>query len=74
VPSELFAPAFEAGVPVVPAALVGRELGRRWRLRLGRPVEHPAGRGPLAMAELADRARAGVQELLDEALPPRGLF
>jgi hypothetical protein len=26
------------------------------------------------MAGLADRARAGVQELLDEALPPRGWF
>lgn len=72
VPAELFAPAFELGVPVVPAALVGRELGRAWRVRLGEPVRHPAGRGPLAMAELADRARGGVQDLLDEALPPRG--
>jgi hypothetical protein len=74
VPAELVAPAFELGIPVVPVALVGRELGRRWRVRLGQPVAHPPGRGPLAMAELADRARAGVQELLDEALPPRGLF
>jgi 1-acyl-sn-glycerol-3-phosphate acyltransferase len=74
VPSPLFAPAFELGVPVVPVALVGRELGRSWQVRLGEPVAHPAGRGPLAMAELADRARAGVQELLDEALPPRGWF
>ena len=72
VPTALFAPAFELGVPVLPVALVGRELGRRWRVRLGEPVVHPPGRGPLAMAELADRARAGVQELLDEALPPRG--
>ena len=29
VPTPLFAPAFELGVPVVPVALVGRELGRR---------------------------------------------
>jgi 1-acyl-sn-glycerol-3-phosphate acyltransferase len=72
VPSSLFAPASELGVPVLPVALVGRELGRAWRVRLGEPVGHPPGRGPLAMAELADRARAGVQELLDEALPPRG--
>jgi hypothetical protein len=72
VPGELFAPAFELQVPVVPVALVGRELGRAWRARLGTPVLHPSGRGPLAMAELADRARAGVQDLLDEALPPRG--
>lgn len=74
VPTALFCPAFELGVPVVPVALVGREIGREWRVRLGLPVPHPAGRGPLALAELADRARAGVQELLDEALPPRGIF
>ena len=72
VPTELFAPAFDLGVPVVPVALVGREVGRYWRVRLGTPVRHPAGRGPLAMAELAERARTGVQDLLDEALPPRG--
>lgn len=74
VPAALFAPAFELGVPVVPVALVGRELGRSWRVRIGAPVAHPDGRGPLAMAALADRARAGVQQLLDEALPPRGWF
>jgi hypothetical protein len=74
VPSALFAPAFELGVPVVPVALVGREVGRAWRVRLGLPVPHPDGRGPLSLAALADRARAGVQELLDEALPPRGLL
>jgi 1-acyl-sn-glycerol-3-phosphate acyltransferase len=74
VPSALFAPAFELGVPVLPVAVVGRELGRRWRLRVGEPVTHPEGRGPLAMAALADRARADVQQLLDEALPPRGWF
>jgi 1-acyl-sn-glycerol-3-phosphate acyltransferase len=74
VPVPLVAPAFELGVPVLPAALVGREVGRSWRVRLGDPVVHPAGRGPLAMAELADRARTGVQQLLDEALPPSGWF
>lgn len=72
VPAALFAPAFELGVPVVPVALVGRELGRSWRALMGPPVRHPEGRGPLAMAALADRARAGVQQLLDDALPPRG--
>jgi 1-acyl-sn-glycerol-3-phosphate acyltransferase len=74
VPSSLFTPAFELGVPVLPVAIVGRELGRSWRVRVGEPVVHPEGRGPLAMAALADRARAGVQQLLDEALPPRGWF
>ncbi len=74
VPTALFAPAFALGVPVVPVALVGRELRRSWRVRLGPAVAHPDGRGPLALAELAARARTAVQELLDEALPPRGLF
>lgn len=73
-PVALIAPAFEQDVPVLPVALVGREIGRAWRLCLGRPVPHPEGRGPLTMAELGDRVRAGVQELLDDALPPRGLF
>lgn len=72
VPEALIAPAFELDVPVLPAALVGRELGRRWRLRLGEPISRSGGRGPLARAGLAERARAGVQDLLDEALPPRG--
>jgi hypothetical protein len=55
---------------VLPVALVGREAGRRWRILVGAPVEHPTTRGPLAAAELADRARAGVQSLLDDAFPP----
>jgi 1-acyl-sn-glycerol-3-phosphate acyltransferase len=70
VPPELFAPAFDLGVPVVPVALLGRELSRRWRVRLGAPIEHPDERGPLAMVELADRARARVQAMLDEAVLP----
>lgn len=70
VPGDLVAPAFDLGVPVLPVALIGREVGRAWRVRLGEPVEHPAGRGPLAMVELAEKARAGVQRLLDEAIPP----
>jgi hypothetical protein len=70
VPPELLAPAFDLAVPVLPAALLGRELSRRWRLRLGMPIEHPDERGPLAMVELADRARARVQAMLDEAVLP----
>jgi hypothetical protein len=71
-PTDLVAPAFSLGAPVLPVGLLGRELGRFWRVRLGEPVRHPDGRGPLAVAELADRARAGVQAALDEADPPRG--
>lgn len=67
-PEPLFGPAFEQGVPVLPVALLGREVGRSWRVRIGEPVPHPDGRGPLAAAELADRTRAAVQRLLDEAV------
>lgn len=66
------APALELGVAVIPAAVVGGELTGRWRVHIGSPVPHPSGPPtPLALAELADSARAGVQELLDEAFPPR---
>ena len=52
-------------------ALIGHELGRHWRLLVGEPVAHPAGRGPLAVAELVDATRDRVQALLDEAGPRR---
>ncbi|QYG91623.1 hypothetical protein HC251_03655 [Iamia sp. SCSIO 61187] len=61
------APALATGAPVVPVALVGREVGRRWRLLVGEPIAHPPGRGPLAVADLVGAARAGVQDLLDSA-------
>ncbi len=70
-PTAALAPALDTGAPVVPVALVGHELGRRWRLLVGRPVAHPAGRGPLAVAQVADAARDQVQALLDEAAPHR---
>ncbi|MGH9185874.1 MAG: hypothetical protein ACRD0U_08700, partial [Acidimicrobiales bacterium] len=70
----ILGPALDLEAKVVPVAVVGRELGRAWRVIVGSPVVTPRGRGPLAVAELADRARAGVQALLDEALPPRPLF
>jgi hypothetical protein len=73
-PVHLVAPAFALGAPVIPVGVLGRELGRFWRVRLGEPLRHPDGRGPLAVAELAERARAGVQAALDEADPPRGLI
>jgi hypothetical protein len=64
------APALATGAAVVPVALVGREVGRRWRLLVGPPVAHPSGGGPLAVADLVDAARAGVQSLLDSASNP----
>lgn len=67
-------PALALDAPVIPAAVVGREVGRRWRVTLGAPLPRLQGRGPLAMAELADEAREGVQRLLDEMVPPHWLF
>ena len=70
-PPEALGPAVACGAPVLPVAVTGRELGRRWRVLIGPPVAAPAGRGPLADAEIGDAARLGVQALLDEAFPPR---
>lgn len=64
-PLELLAPAVAAHATVLPVAVVGREVGRRWKIVIGAPVPAPNARGPLAVAELADLARRGVQDLLD---------
>lgn len=72
-PAALLAPALSTGAAVLPVAVTGREVGRRWRLVIGPQVEPPASRGPLAAEELGDRVRAGVQALLDDQFPP-GLF
>ena len=61
--------AIDTGVPVVPVALAGREVGRLWRLVVGKPVAPRRRGGPLAAAELAEDTRVAVQELLDDALP-----
>jgi hypothetical protein len=68
--TDLVAPALATRALVVPVAVIGREVGRHWRVLVGAPVEHPTTRGPLAAADLAERARAGVQALLDDAFPP----
>jgi hypothetical protein len=70
VPPQHLAPIVAAGVPVIPAAVIGREACRRWRVLVGEPLT-ASGKGPLALAELADRSRRAVQDLLDAALPPR---
>lgn len=69
-PAPLLAPALATGAPVYPVAVTGREIGRRWRLVVGPSIERPTARGPLAVEELADRVRAGVQALLDDQYPP----
>lgn len=66
--------AIETLSPVVPVALVGREVGRAWRIVVGEPVAYPRGGGPLAAAELAEATREAVQEMLNEALPTAWWF
>lgn len=60
--------ALATGAPVVPIALVGREIGRAWTVVIGAPIASRRG-GPLAAAELAETVRSAVQTQLDEALP-----
>lgn len=62
--------ALETGAPVVPVALLGREVGRRWRIVVGEPVPPERRGGPLAAAELVEAVRDATQSLLDEATSP----
>jgi hypothetical protein len=64
---ETLAPAVEIGVPVLPVAVTGRELSRRWRVDIGAPVSTrtASGAGPLAVAETVDAVRAEIQEIID---------
>jgi hypothetical protein len=73
VSSELVAPALDLVLPVFPIATVGGELSGSWRVHIGAAIQPPSSvrRTPLAAAELADRARAGVQMLLEDEFPSR---
>ena len=64
---ESVAPAVELGVPVLPVAVTGRELSRRWRVQIGTPVSPrtATGPGPLAVAETIDAVHAEIQESVD---------
>jgi hypothetical protein len=70
---ELLSPALELNVPVFPVATVGGEFTGSWRIIIGEQLPPPRSqrRTPLAAAELADRARAGVQMLLEDQFPNR---
>ena len=67
VPLDLLAPALEAGADLVPVAITGHELGRKWTVRVGEPVRRTRGRGPGAIAALALRVGAELQHELDDA-------
>ena len=62
---EALGPARDLGAPVIPVAVDGWETGWRWTVRIGKPVPPPPGSGALALAELAEEVRTGVQQLLD---------
>ncbi|HWJ98140.1 MAG TPA: hypothetical protein VNQ33_08270 [Acidimicrobiales bacterium] len=66
--------AIETSAPVVPVALVGRELGRAWTIVVGEPIPPVARGGPLAAAELAESTHRACQVLLDESLPTSWWF
>ena len=59
-PAALLAPALAVGADVLPVAVLGREIGRTWRLVIGPPVDSPTTRGPLAAEELGRPRRAPV--------------
>ena len=66
--------AIETGCPVVPVALVGRELGRSWQIVVGEPLPPTVDGGPLAAVELAEATQEAAQILLDESLPTNWWF
>jgi len=66
--------AIATGSPVVPVALVGREIGRTWQIVVGEPIPPLPDAGPLAAAELAESTRRAAQVLLDESLPTSWWF
>ncbi len=55
------------GVPIVPVAVVGRELGRRWELIIGAPVPTRRRGSPPTPTELAIAVRRRVGQLLEAA-------
>ncbi|MEL7208857.1 MAG: hypothetical protein AAGK32_11625 [Actinomycetota bacterium] len=64
------APAVTAGVPVVPVAAVGREIGRAWRVVVGEPLPPVERDDPLTLVRVAEQAQEQVRSLLEATLPP----
>jgi hypothetical protein len=73
-PVERLEAALQTRSPVVPVALVGRELGRAWTLVVGDPVTPRRKGGPLGALELAEDVRHATQALLDDSLPSSWWF
>ncbi len=73
-PVPYLAAALDAGVPVLPVAVIAPPLARRVRVDVGPPLRVPRRPGPLAAAELADAIRQAIQRMVDEASPPLWLL
>jgi 1-acyl-sn-glycerol-3-phosphate acyltransferase len=73
-PVPYLAAALDAGVPVLPVAVIAPPLARRVRVDVGPPLRVPRRPGPLAAAELADSIRQAIQRMVDEASPPSWLL
>jgi hypothetical protein len=58
------APALELGVPVFPVAVVGSELGRRWRVVVGHEIEPPQMKTRERSRRFAEDTRSAIQDLL----------
>lgn len=68
-PVELLAPAVEAGVPLVPVAVIGWEFQRRWTVRIGAPVHTARKRSDRRSdARHVGTAAVGVAATLDDLL------
>ena len=73
-PVPYLAAALDAGVPVLPVAVIAPPLARRVRVDVGPPMQTSRRPGPLAAAELADTIRQAIQRMVDEASPPSWLL
>jgi hypothetical protein len=62
---DMLAAAIDQHAMVVPAAVIGHETGRRWRVVFGPPVELPAARAGSSDASGAEVVARRVQALLD---------
>jgi hypothetical protein len=59
----LIAVALDLEVPVLPVAVRGHELGRRWTVTVGEPITH-VGTGPLAAVDVTEQAGRTIVDLL----------
>jgi hypothetical protein len=60
---ELVIPALAGDVPILPVATYGNEIGRRWTVQIGAPIELSHDGGRLAAVEHVERARDLVEAM-----------